>query len=171
MGKNLVRKVVASIIFLCAVPAVVPAGEAGAKKVRQKLRIDKNAGRATKTLKNEESGWVSADLMKDSIVFSGYDKPVNAAKEAILISNRCKYMTLKSVRLDIIYRDMMGRMLHSRTVDVSVSVPSGETRKGEFKSWDSQKTYYYHLSQKPRRAAAPYQIEIHPLAYSMENGE
>lgn len=150
-------------ISLAAVASFLQNG-ADAKKISQKLRIEKTAEKKNNPAIAPDEVWEDASRMNDSIRFSGYDKPVNAAREAILVSNNSQ-TGIYGIKIEITYKDMQGRMLHRREALIKLAVEPGETRKGEFKSWDSQKSYYYHLSQPPRRVATPYQIEIHPLSY------
>lgn len=102
----------------------------------------------------------------DSISFAGYDKQLNSTKESILVINK-SLANIRVVNFKITYRDMTGRMLHSRNVTAYCNVPPLETRKIDFQSWDTQNSFYYHLSGKPRRNAAPYKIELTPQSCSI----
>lgn len=100
------------------------------------------------------------------VKFSGYDKHATANKESIHIVNGSSH-TLKSVSLEIIYKDMNGRMLHSREIVLNCDIPPSETRKIDFPTWDSQHSFYYYRSNEPKRAASPYKIQISPRSFTI----
>lgn len=100
-----------------------------------------------------------------SVRFTGYDKNLNAAKESFHIVNG-SILDIKSLHVKIIYKDMSGRMLHSREISIREEIPCGETRKVDIPSWDTQKTFYYYLSTRPKRIAVPYKISISLLSLS-----
>lgn len=95
----------------------------------------------------------------DSLVrLSGYDKPLRSAFETMLVTNGFD-RTLLQLCVTISYSDLTGRQLHERDVELPVVIPPGATRSVKFKSWDLQKSYYYHLGQKPKvDAVTPYTI-------------
>lgn len=94
-----------------------------------------------------------------AIKFSGYDKKVSATRESFHISNNsCD--TIKHITVKIDYLSVDGRQLHSRKADIETELPPGETRKADIRSWDTQKTFYYYRSQKPRSAATPYKVRF-----------
>lgn len=98
-------------------------------------------------------------LPSDSILhLSGYDKPLRSSRESLFVTNRtCR--TIKEISFDVEYLDRHGRQLHKRRVTVRCDIPSGQTRRVEFPSWDTQHAFYYRLSTKPQRAdGAPYDI-------------
>ena len=81
------------------------------------------------------------------ITLSGYDKPLRSSVESMFVTNHTSD-TLTALRLDCTYTDLRGRELHSATRQIT------------FPSWDRQHSFYYHRSQKPRRAAAaPYDFK------------
>lgn len=100
----------------------------------------------------------------DSISFSGYDKNISSPKEAFLITNASP-VTLQAFKVRIDYYDMNGLMLHSRTCSAECMVPPGETRKTDIPTWDRQHSFFYYLSNAPRKVATPYKVTITPLAY------
>lgn len=100
-----------------------------------------------------------------SIKFTGYDKNLASTKESFHIINGSG-LDIKSMFVKIIYKDMSGRMLHSREISIREEIPCGETRKVDIPSWDTQKTFYYYLSTRPKRIAAPYKISISLLSLS-----
>lgn len=98
-------------------------------------------------------------LPSDSLLhLSGYDKPLRSSRESLFVTNRtCR--TIKEISLEVEYLDRHGRQLHKRRVTVRCDIPSGQTRRVEFPTWDTQHAFYYRLSTKPQRAdGAPYDI-------------
>ncbi|MDE6785936.1 MAG: hypothetical protein K2J46_02710, partial [Muribaculaceae bacterium] len=68
------------------------------------------------------------------------------------------------MEIEITYFDMQGRQLHKRTVPLSVNVPPHETIRTDIKSWDTQKSFYYHKSAKPKRQATPFNVKLRLLS-------
>lgn len=95
------------------------------------------------------------------IKFSGYDKPLRATKETVFITNNSPHRLI-AVSFITQYVDTSGRQLHSISRKVAVDIPSGETRRIDFKSWDVQKSFYFVGSRRPRTSAIPYNIRIIP---------
>lgn len=181
----------ASFLSLLPLAAVLLAtamsapAECGAKIVRQRLKVEK-AGTATKTKKSGKDAdgeqgrqGESADSLNllrvaaDTVIarfsprdvsFTGYDKPATSRFESFHIVNDTRSV-IRRVKIRIVYKDMKGRMLHSRNVTFSCHVPPGEARKIEIKTWDVQHSFYYYLGNEPRRVASPYRVEIIPLTY------
>ncbi|MCM1255109.1 MAG: hypothetical protein NC221_03210 [Duncaniella sp.] len=92
------------------------------------------------------------------VTLSGYDKPLRATAETMFVTNRLQ-AGIVSLSLNISYYDMEGHQLHQRDVEVRNSIPAGATRQIKIKSWDSQKSFYYHLGQRPRvDAVTPYKV-------------
>ncbi|MDE5607554.1 MAG: hypothetical protein K2I64_01320 [Muribaculaceae bacterium] len=98
------------------------------------------------------------------IAMAGYDKPLTAARETLHLTNLSATDTITSVTLEITYLDRQNRQLHKRQVALNVMLPPGETTLAGFPTWDSQRSFYYILSVKPRRQATPYSVAITPLS-------
>lgn len=167
-------------LLLLLAPLALLHQQSAGKKIKQSLKIEKTS----KTSKKDPgyaanisqrlpadsvctiviSAGDTVDFNPASIRLSGYDKPVNARKESFLITNESP-LAITGASLKITYRDMKGRMLHSRTASLKCNVPPGETRKTEISSWDTQNSFYYYLSSEPRKIAAPYKVEIQPAAF------
>lgn len=155
--------------------------ETDARKVKQSLRVDtkksnqSHASKKSKEIKaREENGFIytvkgkgTFTLPVDSVIFSGYDKPATATKEAFLTTNKTD-VTLIEITVSITYKDMKDRMLHKRSSIIKCNIPPGETRKLEIPTWDSQMSYYYFRSAEPKRTATPYKVEITPLSFRLQ---
>lgn len=102
-------------------------------------------------------------LAADSVPlsFKGYDKPLTAGRESFFAVNADSLHTIDGFVVDITYYDMQGRMLHRRREHIAKTIPAGETRRIVMPSWDTQHTFYYHLSKRPTRTSAvPYSITM-----------
>lgn len=108
------------------------------------------------------------------IILSGYDKPLTASREVLLVTNNSP-RTITGLRVSITYLDLSGRELHTALVDLDIVVPPDATRRVTFPSWDTQKSFYYHLGKKPRTAnVTPYSVNcrvIHTLASPLNNND
>lgn len=114
---------------------------------------------------SQTTGTQSCDMQADTVTdtsgllrLSGYDKPINANRETMLVTNLAR-QTVAALDLEITYYDIAGRMLHSAPQHVTCDIPAGETRLIEFPTWDRQHSFYYIKSVKPRRQATPYDIQ------------
>ncbi|MBD5254704.1 MAG: hypothetical protein HDS53_01315 [Barnesiella sp.] len=111
----------------------------------------------------------SADTIRSfdpaMLILSGYDKPLRSTNESIFLRNLTDRV-ITSVTLSIDYFDMHGRQLHNREVTIPCSIPPKATRQLTFRSWDRQKSFVYHRSQRPKRADySPYDIHTTIISY------
>lgn len=162
------------------------------KRIKTKLKVQTEKATVTSRKKNyndsttrEGEAWkkISGDkgtsirvgedsvflFRPETIIFAGYDKQATSSRETFHIINNSPF-TLRKIEITIIYKDMQGRMLHKRNATFSCYILSGETRKTDIKTWDNQNSFYYYLSNPPRRVATPYQVEILPLNFWVELG-
>ncbi|MGM9852807.1 MAG: hypothetical protein ACI30N_02425 [Muribaculaceae bacterium] len=99
-----------------------------------------------------------------SVTVSGYEKPLRASKETVLVTNNDTIRALDELTLIIEYKTTAGRMLHKRTVTVYPLVEPGETRLVTFPTWDINRLFYYHLNQpRTNSQATPYTVSIIPV--------
>ena len=102
----------------------------------------------------------------DSLLFSfsGYEKTLRSPKETFFVTNLSNSI-IDRLALAITYKDMKGRVLDSREVNVDIEVPAGATRRVDIRSWDRQNVFYYHLSPVPRTShATPYLVSVSLVA-------
>lgn len=104
------------------------------------------------------------------ISFSGFDKPFSSHRESFLITNNSSQY-IASMRLRIIYRDLTGRMLHSRDEKIDLVIPPSETRQATIKSFDSQSTLYYRHSKPPKSGGQPFDVAIEILQISVPRNQ
>lgn len=104
------------------------------------------------------------DSLFQQISFYGFDKPLSSNIETFFLQNKSAN-TIKKVVMEIEYFTIDSLQLHKRSVEIDCDVPPHETRKIDIKSWDKQKSYYFHQSVKPRRQATPFNVIFNPKIY------
>lgn len=142
--------------------------ETYARKVRSNLPVERVYGQRDAMAKGSQA--ISTDCVGcgegytlSDIRFSGYDKKASADKESFFITNGSD-RTLTGVSFYIVYETVDSLQLHRRWVKLDCSVAPGETEKFDIRSWDVQKSFYYHLSEAPkRRRASPYTVRFDPV--------
>lgn len=82
-----------------------------------------------------------------------YRKAAVSRVESVMITNLSACDTIHAMTVDIDYRDMAGRQLNRRTVELKANVPPGETRFVSFQSFDRQQLFYYHGTPPARPTA------------------
>lgn len=99
--------------------------------------------------------------MTDSVLLSGYDKPLRSRKETFFATNNTSD-TIETLALTLTYLDSQRRQLHRSHVHVNATIPPGQTRNLAIPTWDSQQSFYYILSEVPARAtqAATFDVII-----------
>jgi hypothetical protein len=122
-----------------------------------------------KSLKAREVTVLAPDLEPmtasgDSLLITGYDKPLRSTRETLFATNRHS-TNLLAITLDIIYYDMDGSMLHSRRLTLACDIPPGETRQLKTVAWDRQQAYYFHGTRVTPRSekAIAYRVDIRPI--------
>ena len=91
---------------------------------------------------------------------TGFDKRTESTVESFFVTNTTD-RSLTGLDFTLTYLTLEGRQLHSRHVEIDCDIPPGETRKYDIRSFDRQKSFYYHKSQAPtRRQASPFRIDI-----------
>lgn len=151
--------------FLGVIIAVVTVSAAG-RRVRVKHKIDSRKSSLEIVMAVEAKlshmtpdsiGWKDA---ADKISFYGFDKTVNSNKESLFVVNGLDSCDVVGMTLDVTYLDMKGRQLHRRDVERDCDIPSGETRRIDFPTWDTQKAFYYHKSSAPKKQATPFNVKV-----------
>lgn len=139
----------------------LPADVWGRKK-RLNVKLEKEVN------PNKESSDIQVvSMLSDSLLlrkfekelrFSGFDKKASSAQESFFLSNGSNRRIL-GVKLEITYLSVSDQMLHRcMTPMIDCDIPSGETRRLDFKSWDRQKSFYYYKSERPRNSATPFKV-------------
>ncbi len=154
-------------IFLICATVMLPLS-LEARKTRLKLPVEKRQTTETEMVKGSQA--ISTDCAAcgdgytlNNVNFSGYDKKASADKESFFVTNRSDRL-LSGFSLYIVYLTPDSVQLHRRWVKINCSIPPGETGKVDIKSWDTQKSFYYHLSDPPRRRnATPYIVRFEPV--------
>lgn len=156
---------IAAIALIALTTSIVSATDQRRRSTRKNLRLAPSSVTATVTAPDTiPIDSLTAPDGKSPIRLSGYDKPLRSSRESLFITNNTS-RDIDGIVLSIDYFDASGRKLHSRAVTVRCDLPQGQTRKIDFPSWDTQQSFYYKLSPKPRRdGATPYDIRCHATA-------
>lgn len=91
--------------------------------------------------------------------FSGYEKALRASRETLFVTNR-GHRPIQSLEFTVTYFDSAGRQLHRRVVRATAPIPPGETRRVDFPTWDTQRSFYSTTGRPPRVAAIPYTVTV-----------
>lgn len=148
---------------------------AEARKIKTKHPIAKQSATSIKSNNSETSDSIIS-LTTDSLTFTekirpnihfyGFDKTATSNLESFFISNGLDN-TITGMEIEITYFDLKGRQLHKRKVSIDCSIPAGETMRTDIKSWDNQKSFYFHKSAKPKRQATPFNVKIELLSLTL----
>lgn len=162
-------KPIRNVFFLSAVLwLLIAASPLDARKVRSKLPVDSRTGKELNMKKGSQTIYADCPDSSDAqyvrrIGFSGYDKKASAEKESFFITNNSD-RTLTGVSFYIVYSTLDSLQLHRRLVELDCSVKPGETEKFDIRSWDTQKSFRYYLSETPRRRrSTPYIVSFEPV--------
>lgn len=103
----------------------------------------------------------------DQIVFTGFDKTLRNGKESFFIINKTDRV-LTGVTLYIDYRTPDGRQLTKRLLKLSCAIPPGETRKADVPTFDTQHSFFYVDSERPKRGGNPFTVTFDPVAFYLQ---
>lgn len=163
--KLLATMAIASIAILCVTYAE-------ARKIRTKNAAPKisqkdietdhsNAMDSIISIYSDSISFVTE--IKPAVRFYGFDKTITSNNESFFISNGLD-RPIRTMEVNITYTDMKGRQLHRRNVQIESYLEPGETKRYDIKSWDTQKSFYFHQSVKPKRQATPFSVKIELLS-------
>lgn len=143
------------------------AASSAADKSTNKRGHKRQTGKITYKNADGCAGLQTLEEWRDLIRFSGFDKPYNSTKETFLVTNNGPEF-LGKIEIRLTYSDLEGRMLHSRTMTLNADVPPGQTRQLTVKSFDTQKSYFYHKSKSPRTGGQSFTVSIELLHFHVE---
>lgn len=133
------------------------------RTTRRGLRVESHKENTT------QIDTVAINPSSRKIIISGYDKPLKSSKETFFITNNTTNNIL-GLRVSLEYIDAKGRTLHKRDHHLNINIPVGETRQAAIKSWDVQRSFYYKLSSKPRKAdATPYDVNYQIISIDIKS--
>ncbi len=142
--------------------------EAHAKKVTVKVKSPKPS------VKNPEEKFsfkiTGNDTISSKILFLGYDKNASSSVESLFIKNNTTFH-ISSLYIELNYLTPDGRNLHKRNVKISLSIPAGETRKVDIKTWDPQHNFHYIKSIPSKRPSSPYDLSISLLSATVSEAD
>lgn len=149
------RRIFLVAVALAAVFAAPLAGQ------RQRTTRPKVSARA------KAPGRDTLALADTAVAFSNYDKPLRARRETVLATNLTAD-TLRAVELRVRYYADGGGQIHQGVVWVPCDLPPGQTRLLEWGAWDTNGSYYYRMSRRPRASATPYDVTVRALRAAVD---
>lgn len=149
---------IASILVLLLLTALPLRAD---RTLRGKLRPVAGSTRG-RTVEKPDSAVAVFDTIAspspEAVRLSGYDKPLGSRVESLFVSNRLD-RDIIALEITLTYRDLQGRTLHETTRLVRADIPAAATRRIQFPSWDTQTSFYYRHSRRPRTAnVTPYDV-------------
>lgn len=150
---------------IAAIGILLSAQLADARIIKAKLPSAQNSAVDSRSHETSNNAVLQNDTslnwknIEKKIKFYGFDKTASATAESFFIVNDLDSI-LNGVEVEITYFDMKGRQLHRRICEVECMVAPHETMRIDIKSWDTQKSFYYHRSAKPKRQATPFEVNI-----------
>ena len=163
-------------VLIFAAIAIMCVTSAEARKIRTKNTAPRIS---SKELKGERSDAKDSIIsiysdsitfitkIKPEIRFYGFDKTVTSNIESFFISNGLD-KPIHEMEVNISYTDMKGRQLHRRNISIECCLAPGDTKRYDIKSWDTQKSFYFYQSVKPRRQATPFSVKIELQSVTLE---
>ena len=107
------------------------------------------------------------EKIRPAVRFYGFDKTATSSMESFFISNGLD-KPIRAMEAKITYTDMNGRQLHRQNVMIESCLEPGETKRHDIKSWDTQKSFYFYQSVKPKRQATPFSVKIELLSVTLD---
>ncbi|MDE7409630.1 MAG: hypothetical protein K2N09_06370 [Muribaculaceae bacterium] len=171
------KTIVRSLLHLFGIAALLTSLTltAEGRKIRTKHSIPKktekdiaavNAGQHP-SISIDSDSIAFCDSIRPAIRFYGFDKTAGSNAESFFIANSLNE-ALNGLEIQITYTDMKGRQLHKRAVSIDTTIPSGETLRTDIRSWDTQKSFYYYKSARPKRQSTPFDVKIDLLSVTLD---
>ena len=148
--------------YLTAIIAILILATAGADIASARRRNSINTRLKTDKALTQEAvaePFDSISATADSVRFYGYEKTLRASRETLFVTNR-GHRPIQSLEFTVTYFDNAGRQLHRRVVRATAPIPPGETRRVDFPTWDTQRSFYSTTGRPPRVAAIPYTVTV-----------
>lgn len=138
-----------------------------ARKVRTSHKVAKVSVQSVMESSDSLTFAVRADTTPEwsalagRIRFSGYDKTPSSNKESFFITN-CTDSVMMGLSVGLEYRDLNGRILHERTVEIDCDIPASDTRRVDIATWDLQHAFRHYRCPATRRPTTPFKVTITP---------
>ncbi|MCM1348317.1 MAG: hypothetical protein NC338_02810 [Firmicutes bacterium] len=141
---------------LCIIIAIALATIACAQRTTRKgLRV--SPGAVTHISETSHNDTLRDETCR-KVRLAGFDKPLRSNHETLFATNNTT-RHISAMVIDCEYTDMQDRQLHRRTLTVECDIPPGQTRQLRFKSWDTQQSFHYFRSSKPKKATStPFRV-------------
>lgn len=127
---------------------------------RKRRTIRSNAGRPLAP-ESVTAAAVDTFVLPDSseVGLYGYDKPLRSRRETVFVANYSGH-DITALSFTTQYIDSKGRQFHQEKRRVRADIPAGATRKIDYKSWDTQMSFYYIGSRPSRATGTPYRVRL-----------
>lgn len=146
------------IVFISSLIVISPAFARRVNTTRKGLKVNKANLEIA-----EPHDTVTGNICRQ-ITLAGFDKPLRSNYESMFVKNLTDKHLIGLI-VECNYTDNSKRQLHQRTLTIPCNIPAGQTRQVRFRSWDTQQSFYYRLSSRPRRAeAVPFDVTCTVLA-------
>ncbi len=145
-----------TIVILLSIISLVFAVETVAR--RQRTTRGKVSGR---NVAEPAKAAVDSIIIPDSseVLLYGYDKPLRSRQETVFVANNTLH-DITALIFTTRYIDTKGRQFHQQSRRVRADIPSGATRKIDYRSWDAQQSFYYVGSRRSRASGTPYDVRL-----------
>lgn len=150
-------------IILCC---VLLAGADAVSARKLKYRVDEKAIKEAERLRREYASAdsvhkVYGDEAEACVRLFGYDKPHNARRESLFVTNESDSCEVTAMTIVVRYMSLGGDALHSRRLRQECNVMPGATSRIQFDSWDETRTFYYYRTPPQRkRGLTPYTVSV-----------
>lgn len=145
-----------SLLFVMLISVVILWGWQPSTRQSTIRKIPVSSVKHKQSLIPDHSDTIKCD--EGDIVLRGFHKPLRSRRESVFATNNTTSAAI-GVILDITYTDVKGRILHHQRRTLVTDLPSGETRKLDFPSWDRQQVFYYtHSPEPPRADGTPFDV-------------
>lgn len=105
-----------------------------------------------------------------TITLKGYNKRASDARESFFVTNNSTHR-ISHITLLLRYSTLDGKMLHERTVNITVDLKPRETRLVAITTFDLQRLFYYYAGPKPRKTATAFKVAFHLKGYDIPVGQ
>lgn len=162
----LMKKTIALCLTLFVLlPALTIPVHMSARRNTRRAQLQKAKREAVQTDVPRDTVWLADGQQAGKVTFAGYEKPLKASRETVMVANGDSTRHLQHVVFDITYTAMNGAELHMRRVNAPAAVAPLHRALVNFASWDVNRVFHYHLNRPTRshRQATPYRVSITPV--------
>ena len=135
-----------------------------AQRVSTQINIEKHESSINRNYTKIDIPNADDNTITNQLFFFGFDKPLNSSYESFFITNSLD-KDIVGLDLEIEYLTTDSLPLHKRVVNIECNLRKKETKRVDIKSWDKQKSFYFHKNSKPRKQATPFIVGFRLISY------